>query len=216
MPIVQNMVVERIFFAKHAILTYFSIKNRDMRLTFILAAIVLFSACQPSEQDTKQTAQEKTDNLYKKYHVKKMMQYAHDLAFYEPEDKGRLIQSYFFNRDGEIIKVIRYDKSGNICYTEKIDPEKDAGSNKLIIKKHKSDSLTVKNYGPQGKLRNKVAHTYNEKGQKKSMIRKNDNGEIVEKITYDYYSNGLLKQDIYWNMEIKQPQNIINYQYEYY
>ncbi len=187
-----------------------------MRLTLILAVIILFSACQSVNENPKQQPQKKTENLYQKYHVKKMMQYAHDLAFYEPEDKGRLIQSYFFNENGEIIKVIRYDKGGNICYKEEIDPEKDAGSNKLNVKEHKNDSLTIKNYTPQGELRDKVAHKYNDKGLKKSMVRKNDNGKVVEKITYKYYPNGLLKQDIYWNMDIEKPEQIINYEYEYY
>lgn len=198
-------------------LTYFSLKNRDMRLTLLFTALLLIGACQ-KEADNQKNASSKhqENNLYKKYHVKKMNQYAQDLAFYEPNDRGRIIQTYSFNKQGQIIKVIRYDKSGNICFTEEIDPDTESGDNKLIVKESESDSLTIRNFGPEGELRDKVSYRYNDKGLKEAMIRKNKNGKVVEKITYKYYPNGLLKQDIYWNMDIEKPEQIINYEYEYY
>lgn len=181
-------------------------------ITIALFAILIIS-CETTVKQELQGAHSK--NLYEKYHVKKMIQFTHDLAFIEPENLGRILQTTTFNKKGEVIKIIRYDKSGNICFTENIDPELEKGKNKLK-KKGYEDSLTVTNLNPAGQTIEKISHTYNEQKKIISTIRTDKDGVLVEKMTFEYYPNGLIKKDIYWNVELDKPEQIINYQYEYY
>ncbi len=179
--------------------------------------ILAIASCQTdSANQNIETKDADKNNIYKKHDVKIMYQYAHDLAFFAPDDKGRLIQTTHFNENGEVIKIVRYDKTGKICFSEKIDPEKTKPGKSLQKTNFRDDSLTVKNYNPEGKLVDRASKTYNEQGQKTSLTRVDKNGKTIEKITYKYYPNGLIKQDIYWNPEIDKPEQIINYEYEYF
>ncbi len=194
---------------------YTPMKHKILLISILFTLII--QACQTdSANQNIETEKAEKNNIYQEKNVKLMYQYAHDLAFYAPEDKGRLIQTTHFNEKGEVIKIVRYDKTGKICFSEKIDPD----NTKPEINRQKTnlrdDSVTVKNFNPEGKLVDRASKTYNEQGQKTSLTRVDKNGKVIEKITYKYYPNGLIKQDIYWNPDIDKPEQIINYEYEYF
>lgn len=156
------------------------------------------------------------ENVYAKYHVEKMMQYTNDLAFIEPNNIGRLLQITTFNKKGQEIKIVRFDKSGNICFTEDINPIVEQGKNKVDELEILDDSITVTTLNPEGKPIDKISHTYNDEKQIISTIRIDKDGVLAEKMTFEYYSNGLIKKDIYWNVDLNKPEQIITYQYEYF
>ncbi|MFO7862518.1 MAG: hypothetical protein R6U85_00820, partial [Salinivirgaceae bacterium] len=92
----------------------------------------------------------------------------------------------------------------------------DENADNLYRQRISSDTLTVKNFDPDKELINKVAYTYNENGNKSGMIKYNADDSVTAKATYKYYPNGLVKQDIYWNVDIDKPEQIITYRYEFY
>jgi hypothetical protein len=185
------------------------------RVLYLLVIAFLLVACQ-SESDKKDISNTKEDNVYAKYHVKKMIQYSHDLAFIEPQNIGRIIQITSFNKEGQEVKIIRYDNNGNICFTEEIDPNLEKGKNKANELKGLGDSITVTNLNPEGNPIDRISHKYNDLKQIVSTIRRDKDGVLVDKMTFEYYPNGLIKKDIYWNVELNKPEQIINYKYEYY
>lgn len=185
--------------------------------SFILIATVsLFLFACKNSNEQKNAKIHTPENLYKKFQVSKMIQYAHDLAFVKADEIGRPIQTTYFNNEGQILKIERYDNSGNIC-DSKVFSSQDAQPESTVEPKQlENDSLTVKSFSPSGELINKTTHTYNNYGQKTSMLKYDNNGKLIDKITYTYYENGLIKQDVYWNTEIDKPEQIINYKYEFY
>lgn len=186
-----------------------------LRFTVLISFAILLLGCQQTSDDSIFLTT-KDENVYAKYHIKSMIQYSHDLAFIEPENIGRIIQITSFNRKGEVVKIIRYDKYGNVCFTENIDPNKGKGKNKLDVPDLFEDSITVTNINPQGKPIEKIFNTYNDHKQIISTIKKDQNGLMSEKITFKYYPNGLIMKDIYWNVDLDKPEQIINYKYEYF
>lgn len=185
-----------------------------LNLTYIIVLLTILISCE-TDQKKASPIMQSTENLYKKLKVSRLTQYAHDLAFYKPDDLGRPIQTSYFNRVGEIIKIERYDKSGHICESRKVNSKSIQNSEKAKREQTNKDSLTIQSYNPDGELLNKTNYTYNNKGQKTGVLKFDSDGKLVEKTTYTYYENGLIKQDVYWNTEIKKPEQIINYKYEY-
>ncbi|PLX20235.1 MAG: hypothetical protein C0599_09440 [Salinivirgaceae bacterium] len=185
------------------------------RVIVLFSVVIFLGACNHSSDKSTDATQQR-DNVYAKNHVKKMIQYSHDLAFIEPDNIGRIIQTTTFNKEGEEIKIVRYDNNGNICFTEEINPDLEKGKNKAKEIKGRDDSITVTNLNPEGKPIEMISHTYNDLKQIISTMRRDKDGVLVEKMTFEYYPNGLIKKDVYWNVELDKPEQIINYKYEYF
>jgi hypothetical protein len=184
-------------------------------ITTLIVILTGLTACNtPIKTDDTETNPTSAENKYKTLEVSNITQYAQDLAFYDSTNIGRRIQTTNFDTTGRMIKITRYDKIGDICYTEHITPT-DENPDKSYKQRISSDTLTIKNFDPDDELINRVAYTYNENGNKKSMIKCNAEDSVTAKTTYKYYPNGLLKQDIYWNVDINKPEQIITYKYEF-
>lgn len=183
-------------------------------LLVVFATLTLIACNSSKNQDN--VDKYNSENPYKNLGVSKMIQYAHDLAFIKVDEIGRPIQTTYFDSEGRITKIERYDISGDICDSKKYSSDKTQTNETLENTQIKNDSLTVKIFNPQGELLNKITHTYNGQGKKTSRIKFDNHERLIEKTTYTYYENGLIKQDIYWNTDIDKPEQIINYKYEFY
>ncbi|MFO7864360.1 MAG: hypothetical protein R6U85_10195, partial [Salinivirgaceae bacterium] len=110
-------------------------------ITTLIAILAALTACNTPSETANTKTNSPEENQYKAQEVSKMIQYAQDLAFHDSSNIGRPIQTTDFDTAGRMIKITRYDKTGNICYTEHITPT-DENADKLYRQRISSDTLT--------------------------------------------------------------------------
>ncbi len=147
--------------------------------------------------------------------IKKCKIYSADFVALNPDEKGQLIQAFAFNRQGFVNELVRYDIEGKVV--DKFDIK---GNNTLfpipntlqfidtIVTTFDMDSLGI--------LHEKEVKQYNSNGLLVELSYFDGQNKTVRRNTYQYDSLNLITEDIYWDIELNTPRQVIRYEYEFF
>ena len=132
-----------------------------------------------------------------------------------PNDSGQLIQKFNFNKKGFVNELVRYGLNGETI--EKFDI---TGNNSLFPlpgnRQYIDTVLTTFEMDSLGGISQKEVKKYNKDGLLIEYSYFEGNDKLVKKNTYQYNEFGLIIKDIYWDVELSIPQQVIRYEYEYF
>lgn len=147
--------------------------------------------------------------------IKSCKVYTADFGLLDEGSPGLLIQEFRFNKEGFVRELIRYDNMGNVTGNFEITgtespfplPDKPEFMDTTIINEE---------YGTMGDLRKKEIKSYNSNGLLTEVRLFNSQDSLKQKNTYEYNPEGYVSKDIYWDVELNTPIQVINYVYEFY
>ncbi len=147
--------------------------------------------------------------------IKSCKIYSSDFAMFDPEAQGQLIQEFVFNSQGHVTELIRYDVEGNII--SRLDISGEQNPLPMHGKPEYVDTvLTVIGYDSLGNQFRKEVKVYNQDGLLTEVNFYESDTVLLKKNTYEYDSLNMIWKDVYWDIELKQPQQVIIYKYEYF
>lgn len=156
----------------------------------------------------------KTHNKKQKI-VKICKIYSSDFEVLDTTLPGQLIQEYYFNRDGYVRELIRYGSQGEVIGRFKIDGT-DSPFPQPVNPLVTDTVITSKNYSKNGILRDIEIKHYNSKGLIEEICYYDTANNITKRNTFKYNNYGYIIEDIYWDIELEIPAQVIRYKYEYY
>jgi len=175
----------------------------------IIIALFITAACnqkQPEKQEAKSIHPLK---------IKVCRMYSSDFVLLDPNEKGLLMQEFRFNKNGFVNELIRYDLDGEIVGRFDILGENtpfpmpgDAEFVDTVITVLDTESLDIVN--------GKEIKVYNNKGLLIEVRFYEGQNQLVKKNTYNYDSNRMIKEDVYWDLELDKPKQKIRYEFEYF
>lgn len=147
--------------------------------------------------------------------IKSCKIYSADFVLLDPDDKGLLLQEFKFNQNGYVNELIRYDINGNVIgkfdiyghHTPFPMPEKPTYFDTV---------LTVLEIDSLGEIQHKEIKTYNKQGRLIEVSHFNGADKLQKKNTYQYNTNGFIAKDIYWDVDLLKPKQVIRYEYDYF
>ncbi|OFX60496.1 MAG: hypothetical protein A2W84_05280 [Bacteroidetes bacterium GWC2_40_13] len=147
--------------------------------------------------------------------IKSCKIYSSDFAMFDPNDQGQLIQEYLFNSEGSVTDLIRYDVEGNeinrFDITGEQNPLPMPGKPEYV-----DTVLTIVGYDSLGNQLRKEVKIYNQSGLLEEVDFYEGDTVLLKKNTYEYDSLNMIWKDIYWDIELKQPRQVIIYKYEFF
>jgi hypothetical protein len=191
------------------------IKNHlimSKKLSIGVIFLLLLAACTHVKQDT---AENKAADDTLVWNIKSCKIYSSDFEFADPGAEGMLIQEFKFNKKGFVNELIRYDMEGNEIARFDIFGE----NNPLPIpgKPLYIDTvLTVVELDSQGEMRQKEVKKYSENGWLTEVLIYDGSNGLIKRNTYKYNALGLIIEDIYWDIELDIPKQVIKYRYAYF
>lgn len=169
-----------------------------MKYILFSLTILLLIACNESKQRT----------------IKTCKVYSSDFVLLDDESPGIIIQEFQFNDAGQVSKLIRYGNDGEITSTFDINGEESPFP--LAIHSEFTDTtISHTDYGTMGDVRKTEVMEYNEAGYLQEIRLYNSIDSLKQKNTYKYNEEGYIQKDIYWDVELDAPMQVINYEYEY-
>ena len=141
--------------------------------------------------------------------------YSSDFEFLDSTDPGQLIQEFRFSRKGFVNELIRYGSNGEIIarfdITGQNNPFPMPGKPEYI-----DTLLNIVELDSLGNLSQKEVKRYNEKGFLVEDMVYNERNALVRRNSYKYNKEGMILEDIYWDIDLDVPRQIIRYKYEYF
>jgi len=169
----------------------------------VLAVLILLGACHRENNTTK---------MHPK--IKSCKVYSSDFEILDNKNKGQLIQEFRFNKDGHVRELIRYGMQGEIISRFDIFGESSpfpvTDSPQFV-----DTTITSTELGLMGDIRVKETKHYNQSGKITDILVYNGNDSLVQKNTYEYNPEGYIVKDIYWDVELNVPAQVMNYEYQY-
>jgi hypothetical protein len=145
--------------------------------------------------------------------IKSCKVYSADFVALNPTDSGQLIQKFNFNRKGFVNELVRYGLNGEVI--EKFDI---TGNNTLFPlpgkPQYMDTVLTTFDMDSIGKMNQKEIKKYNKDGLLIECSYFDGENKLLRKNTYQYNELRLIAKDIYWDVELGAPQQVIRYEYE--
>ncbi len=141
--------------------------------------------------------------------------YSSDFELLDTTKQGQLYQEFYFNRDGFVRELVRYDNQGQILGRFEISGEDTPfpiPGNAVYV----DTVLTIATLGEGGHLRETELKRYNHLGLLTETCIYDSNDVMVRKNSYNYNQWGYIIEDIYWDIELNTPAQVIRYEYEYY
>lgn len=181
---------------------------------YIIISQFLFLRCSsPEKETTKEVFVPVETQQFRD--IKACRIYSSEFAILDSEDKGRLIQEYRFNKKGFVNELIRYGMDGEIIAQFDIygqdNPFPHAG--KPVF----SDTvLTVTSISNDGEVSKKEIKKYNEVGLLVEASLYLQDGSLIQKNTYAYDPNDRIAKDVYWDVDLNEPMQVVRYEYEFY
>lgn len=176
-----------------------------MKYTLLLLIVLVCFSCQnePNSANSKNPVKIKICKVY-----------SSDFGLLDTDSPGQLIQEFHFNKDGHVRELRRFGSDGKIINRFEIDGET---SPFPLDKSNEFIDTTVTNveYGTMGDTRKKEVKTYNKNGLLVEVKLYNQADSLKQKNTYEYNKEGYISKDIYWDIELNIPIEVINYRYEY-
>lgn len=141
--------------------------------------------------------------------------YSSEFAILDPNDAGRLIQEYRYNKRGFVNELIRYGIDGTIIAQFDIYGEENPfpTPGKPI---YVDTVLTTMSLGNEGIVNKKELKKYNTKGLLVEASLFSDEVDIVQKNTYEYNNENRIIKDIYWDIDLDEPMQVVRYEYEFF
>lgn len=177
-------------------------------ILFISLFLTCFWGC--INETPKKKLSQQNDTLL----IKNCKIYSSDFVLLNPDEKGQLIQEFCFNDSGFVTELIRYGLDGKIVGRFDISgqstpfplPENPIFIDTVLIHTE-VDSL--------GNIIHKEVKTYNKKGLLTEVKYYQEANKLVQKNTYLYDTLGLIKEDVYWDVELNKPKQKIRYEFEF-
>lgn len=175
-------------------------------LFLLIFSIFFFIACQSGQ---------KAETEKQLPVIKSCKIYSSDFAMFDPTDQGLLIQEFLFNRQGFVTDLIRFDVKGNIInhfdITGQQNPFPMPGKPEFV-----DTVLTIINYDNTGIQTHKEVKEYNQDGLLVAAHFYQGDTLLMKKNTFEYDSLNLIWKDIYWDIELNQPRQVVIYKYEFF
>jgi hypothetical protein len=176
---------------------------------FLIAALLLFFIACKQNKPSQSNAQQNTPIKLKTCKI-----YSSDFVLLDPNDKGQLMQEFRFNKLGYVNELIRYGLDGEILGTFDIRgqnnpfpfPEKPSYFD-TVLTVLTIDSLDI--------IKQKEVKIYNTQGLLIETRFYNETNNLTRKNTFTYDTLGLIQQDLYWDIELNKPKQMIRYEYEF-
>lgn len=170
----------------------------------IIAAFTFFFGC--SQNGNKQI------KVHPKIKVCKV--YSSDFEFLDSKNKGLLIQEFRFNKDGHVRELIRYGIDGQI--TSRFDIFGESSPFPVTDSpEFKDTTITSVELGLMGDIRIKETKHYNIDGKLTEVMVLNGEDSLIQKNTYEYNPEGYITKDIYWDVDLNTPEQVMKYEYQY-
>ncbi len=154
-------------------------------------------------------------NKNEKWNIRTCKIYSSEFEYFEPNPPGRLIQEFRFNKHGFVNELIRYGIQGDtiahfdIAGAESPFPfPEDPQFIDTVLTLEAFDSLNV--------LIRKEIKRFNKLGLLTSDEIYGPKDSLVSRNTYKYNKMGLIEEDVYWDVELQKPAQVVRYQYEFY
>ncbi len=141
--------------------------------------------------------------------------YSSDFEAMDTTQKGQLLQEFYFNLDGYVRELVRYDSQGQVIGRFEITGE-DTPFPMPKEPTYFDTVLTIATLGPNGHLRETELKRYNKSGMLTETCLYDSTDALFKKNTYNYNQWGYITEDIYWDLELNAPSQVIRYLYEYY
>ncbi|MBI9067390.1 MAG: hypothetical protein JEZ09_08870 [Salinivirgaceae bacterium] len=181
---------------------------KNLIYIFLLSAFIY--SCSPSNTKSGQSP-----TIAEDLKISACRIYTADFVMIDPNDKGLLLQEFLFNKKGFVHEFIRYDINGEI--TDKFDLYGELTPFPTYANPEYIDTvLMVIEIDSIGEIMRKELKTYNSDGL---LIESSFYGKfdvLQSKNTYEYNNNGMIICDIYWDVELMKPKQIVRYEYEYF
>ena len=162
--------------------------------------------------------QKKSDQSKEPLHADKIKTcrvYSSDFVLLDPNDQGKLIQEFRFNKKGFVNELIRYDMNGEVI--GKFDIYGENTPFPVPGKPQYYDTLfVIINYDSLGNAINKEVKQYNFNGWLSMVEYYVGEDTLVRKNTYKYDNFGIITEDIYWDVDLNRPKQKIRYEFEYF
>lgn len=199
-------------FKKMIFYIYKEIVNQIKRMrTFIytIFAAFLIIGCKQLQPDN--TSIEESRPL--KIKVCKM--YSSDFVLLDPNDPGQLMQEFRFNRKGFVNELIRYGLDGEIIGRFDIFGENTPFP--MPAKPEYVDTvLTIIDIDSLNIIKSKEIKTYNSQGLLIEVNVFENENILISKNTFNYDQSGMIKEDVYWDVDLDKPKQKIRYEFEYF
>lgn len=182
----------------------------------IITTIILFGCNQNSKNtDTLIENSESSFSIEENWNIKICKMYQSDFVLIDPNEKGQLIQEFRFNKEGYVNELIRYGIDGEII--SRFDIYGEHTPFPLPGKPEFMDTvLTVFNFNTSGMVSGKEVKIYNETGLLIQVDFFEGEDSLVKRNTYNYDKNNMIKEDVYWDVELDKPKQKIRYEFEYF
>lgn len=180
-----------------------------MRHYIYIFFFVAFAGCNNPKESNNIVQENKST------HIKVCKVYSSDFVLLDPNDKGQLIQEFRFNKNGYVNELIRFNMEGEVIGKFDI-----FGEHTLFPMQGKPEFvdtvLTVLNLDSLEQIIGKEVKYYNNDGLLIEVKYFEDENKLVRKNTYTYDMQGMIKEDIYWDIELNKPKQKIKYEFEYF
>jgi hypothetical protein len=140
--------------------------------------------------------------------------YTYDFEFSDENNPGQLMQEFRFNKQGHVNELIRYGIQGEIV--SRFDISGNSNPFPISDKPQYIDTvLTIIDLDPSGNVRQKEVKKYNLEGLIVSSEIFIGDDSLIRRNTYNYNNLGLITEDIYWDIDLQKPRQVIRYKYEF-
>lgn len=180
-------------------------------IPYLLLIFMVWSCSQPVKEHNQKITAPINDTML----MKACCIYSSEFAILDPNDAGRLIQEYRFNKRGFVNELIRYGMDGSIIAQFDIYGEENpfpSPGNLVYV----DTVLTLINLDTQGEISKKEVNKYNDKGLLNESTLYSINDEMIQKNTYEYNAENRIIKDIYWDVELNEPMQVVRYEYTFF
>ena len=183
--------------------------NRMKNYIFILFVTFLIIGCNRVQSDNSINEESKP------LKIKVCKMYSSDFVLLDPNDPGQLMQEFRFNRKGFVNELIRYGLDGEIIGRFDI-----LGENTPFPMPSKPEYvdtvLTIIDIDSLDIIKSKEIKTYNSQGLLIEVKVFENENILISKNTFNYDENGMIKEDVYWDIDLDKPKQKIRYEFEYF
>ncbi len=139
--------------------------------------------------------------------------YTADFSFATAQEQGRLMQEYFYNENGHVTEMVRYNIDGTENHRIKTDLTiaDTLGQNDQV--KHISQTIEVTQMDSPGEAVRRELQVFDKDGNMVEKVVLNANNDTLRMNKYHYNEWGLITEDIYYENDLKVPVQVIRYSY---
>lgn len=138
--------------------------------------------------------------------------YSSDFSMGQLSENGRLIMEFKYNAEGYVVEMVRYNMDGSVNHRLPVQPS-DSASASSQNPAYAGQTIETATMDSAGQAIQKTVITYNLSGNITERFVVKNNTDTISHNSYKYNEAGLITEDIYWDMELKVPVQVIRYEY---